>query len=312
MSSYIPNKESRNIYRSYRKISVLVVFLLLLSYGKGSVLVAQELAAIPSLKERVTDTIGLLNYQQKAKLTNILLSFERSKGSQLAVVIVDTVKPEDISAYSIRIAEAWKIGRKDVDDGAILLVAKSDRKIRIEVGYGLEASLTDIACHRIIEDIVLPAFRTGNFYQGIHNGLVEMMKTIDSKQENLPEPIRTTSLGGKKGSGNIFLFIVILAFVSLFFRSILGSGLAFVVNLAIGAVLGYFLLSWLSGLVFSLLFSAFSGASRGGLYMGGMGGAMGMGYMGGMGGGGFGGGGFGGGFSGGGGGFGGGGASGSW
>src|ERR1700744_5726758 len=110
--------------------------------------------AVPPLSGRVVDQTGTLSAGDIASLTQTLKDFETRKGSQIAVLIVPTTAPETIEQYSIRVAEAWKIGRKKVDDGAILLVAKDDRKLRIEVGYGLEGALTDLTTKRIIDEII--------------------------------------------------------------------------------------------------------------------------------------------------------------
>ncbi len=263
-----------------------------------SSLLAQELAPLPKITARVTDTTGLLSSREKIQLERLLQNFETSKGSQIVVVIIPTVKPEDIASYSFRLAESRKIGRKNIDDGAILLIAKNDKKLRIEVGYGLEGSLTDIICHRIIQDIISPAFRQGNFYGGIHSGLTTIMKVIDG--EDLPKPIRNNRRG-RIGGASFFLIAIILVFVSIVLRSLLGSGPAFAVNIILGSVLGYFFLSWFMGAALAFILSMFSGAGRAGYIGSGMG-MMGMGMGGYMGGG----------FGGGGGGFGGGGASGGW
>ena len=111
-----------------------------------------------------------------AALTQTLKDFETRKGSQIAVLIVPTTQPETIEQYSIRVAEAWKIGRKKVDDGALLVVAKNDRKLRIEVGYGLEGALTDVTSRRIIDEIITPKFRTGDFAGGISAGVDRIIR----------------------------------------------------------------------------------------------------------------------------------------
>ena len=279
----------------------VILFIFLFSLVPGS-LGGQELAPLPKLSKRVTDEAGLLSPAQKQELELLLRNFENKKGSQVVLVTLRSVAPESIETYSIRLAEAWKIGRKDVDDGAILLIAKKERKLRIEVGYGLEGVLTDIISRKIIEKIIKPFFKQGDFYSGIKNGLLAMLHVIDG--EDLPEPTFKKGRGGR--SGGIFLFAIAFLFISFLLRSVLGGGLGMIVSILLGVVLGYFFLSWLSGLLLSFFLSIISLNSRS--YMGGMGY-----YYGGFGGGfGGGGGGFGGGFGGGGGGFGGGGASGSW
>jgi uncharacterized protein len=146
---------------------------------------AQDVA-VPPLVARVTDTAGLLDSAQRGRLEDKLAAFEARKGSQIAVLIVPTTQPEAIEQYGIRVAEQWKLGRKGVDDGAILLVARDDRALRIEVGYGLEGALSDIVSKRIIEDVIVPRFKLGDFAGGIDAGVDAMIKVIDG--EPLPEP----------------------------------------------------------------------------------------------------------------------------
>src|SRR5580700_11247106 len=122
--------------------------------------------AVPPLSGRVVDQTGTLSSDTIASLTQTLKGLELRKGTQIAVLIVPTTQPETIEQFSIRVAEAWKIGRKKIDDGAILVVAKDDRKLRIEVGYGLEGSLTDVTAKRIIDEVITPKFRNGDFAGG--------------------------------------------------------------------------------------------------------------------------------------------------
>src|SRR5262249_54138638 len=137
---------------------------------------AQSPLPLPKLEARVTDQTGTLTAEQQAALEEKLSAFEARKGSQLGVLLVPTTEPEDIAAYSIRVVEAWKLGRRKVDDGALLIVAKSDRRMRIEVGYGLEGALTDAMSNRIISDTVAPLFRQGDYYGGINAGLDQMIR----------------------------------------------------------------------------------------------------------------------------------------
>src|ERR1700709_2535607 len=123
--------------------------------------------AVPPLSGRVVDQTGTLSGGDIASLSQTLKDLELRKGSQIAVLIVPTTEPETIEQYAIRVAEAWKIGRKKVDDGALLVVAKNDRKLRIEVGYGLEGALNDVTSRRIIDEIITPKFRNGDFAGGV-------------------------------------------------------------------------------------------------------------------------------------------------
>src|ERR1700689_2789940 len=144
--------------------------------------------AVPPLSGRVVDQTGTLSSDTIASLTQTLKDLQARKGSQIAVLIVPTTAPETIEQYSIRVAEAWKIGRKKIDDGALLVVAKNDRKLRIEVGYGLEGALTDVTANRIISEIITPKFKNGDFAGGISAGVDRIIGVIDG--EPLPPPPR--------------------------------------------------------------------------------------------------------------------------
>ena len=152
----------------------------------GAPAAAQQLAAVPPLQSPVTDLTGTLSPDQKAALEAKLRAFERSKGSQVAVLVVPTTQPEAIEQYAIRVAEAWRLGRENVDDGAILIVALNDRKLRIEVGYGLEGAMPDAIANRIIDEDIVPEFRRGDYYGGIATGVDRMLRVIEG--EPLPEP----------------------------------------------------------------------------------------------------------------------------
>lgn len=258
---------------------------------------------VPPLTAQVVDTTGTLSTEQQAALIQKLQAFETAKGSQIAVLLVQTTQPETIEQYALRVAENWKIGRKNVDDGAILVVALQDRALRIEVGYGLEGALTDITSKRIIEEIIVPQFRQGDFAGGVVAGVDQMIKVIEG--EPLPEPVAKRPADSSNTIEDIApLLFMGTIFIGGFLRKAIGKlpaalatgGLVFVVAwLFAGAVIFAVLAA-----VVAMLLTLF-GSSVGGIG-GGRGGF-------GRGGGGFGG---GGGFSGGGGGFGGGGASGRW
>jgi uncharacterized protein len=302
-----------------RRARVLAGLALLWLLGCGLSAAAQDLQPIPKLTARVTDLTGTLTAEQQNALEQKLAAFEAAKGSQLAVLIVPTTKPEEIEQYSIRVVEQWKLGRgsvngKRVDDGALLIVAKNDHRVRIEVGQGLEGVLTDAMSNRIISETLTPAFRQGNFYGGIDSGLDQMMKLIDG--EPLPPPEHAWQ-SGRHGGSALFpelLFAVLIGSVVLrgiFGRTLgsafTGAGAGFLVYLA-GYALAFAGIAAVGAFLLTLLTGA---AGRGSGWTSGTGG-LGGGW-GGLGGGGFGGGGFGGGgFSGGGGGFSGGGASGGW
>ena len=274
---------------------------------------AQQLVPVPPLSSPVTDLTGTLTPDQIAALDAKLRAFEQAKGSQIAVLIVATTEPEAVEQYALRVAEAWKLGRKGVDDGALLLVALQDRKVRIEVGYGLEGALPDAIANRIIDEDVVPQFRRGDFHGGIATAVDRMMRVVDG--EPLPPRVARGPAQDVPGLFGLLPFLFILAIVggSILRRMFGRVGGA----LATGGVVGglTWLLIGLLGLAFGAGVLAFIFALLGGFGGGGGGNGWysrrhggGWGHPGGFGGG-FGG---GGGWSGGGGGFGGGGASGSW
>ena len=147
---------------------------------------ALALVAVPPLSGRVVDQTGTLGSNDIASLTQTLRDLEARKGSQIAVLIVPTTDGEAIEQFSLRVAEAWKIGRKKIDDGALLVIAKNDRRLRIEVGYGLEGALTDATTKRIIDEDITPKFKTGDFAGGVSAGVKRMVGIVDG--EKLPEP----------------------------------------------------------------------------------------------------------------------------
>ena len=158
-----------------------------------------------------------------ASLTQTLRNFEARKGSQIAVLIVPTTDGEAIEQFSLRVAEAWKIGRKKIDDGALLVVAKNDRHLRIEVGYGLEGALTDATAKRIIDEDITPKFKAGDFAGGVSAGVDRMIRVIDGEQLPAPEPPhwQDTGLFEHRGLFNPFLIIPVLLFGGMM-RSMLG------------------------------------------------------------------------------------------
>ncbi len=178
-----------------------------------------DLAAVPPLAARVTDLTGTLTAQQRGALEQVLADYEQQRGSQIFVLMVSSTAPEPIEAYGIRVAEAWKAGRKGVDDGAIVLIAKDNpaslRKMRIEVGRGLEGSLTDAQSKRILQDVMAPHFRQGDFYGGLSAG-VSAIETIIA-QENLPPAERGRAQRTGSGIGAwlpvLFPLAIIVFFV---------------------------------------------------------------------------------------------------
>src|ERR1700728_4305157 len=227
---------------------------------------AQTLQPIPKLEARVTDVTGTLTAAQQAELEQKLADFEARKGAQIAVLLVPTTQPEEIEQYSIRVTDAWKLGRKKVDDGALLILAKDDHKLRIENGYGLEGVLTDAAFNRIIEDTMVPLLRQGQYYTAISAGVDQMMRPIDGEQ--LPPPDRTWQHRSAR-NWNFLPFVLFgLLFGSSILRSMFGrTGGALLSGAAVGSVV--FLLTQLLGIaigaaVVSGLLALLLGASGGG------------------------------------------------
>jgi uncharacterized protein len=190
--------------------------------------------AVPQLTGRVVDRTGTLSSSDVAALSQKLSDFETRKGSQIAVLIVPTTDPETIDQFSIRVAEAWKIGRKKVDDGAILVVAKNDHHLRIEVGYGLEGALTDVTSRRIIDEVITPKFRTGDFAGGIADGVDRMVRIIDG--EPLPVPSRSVNFGNLENIGPIIPVTLFASFIiGGILRTLLGQLLG---SVATGSLIG--------------------------------------------------------------------------
>ena len=279
---------------------------LLLAFGLCWSVFAAAQVPVPPLTGHVIDQTGTLNSEQKASLEQTLTAFEARKGSQLAVLMVASTAPETIEQYALRVAEQWKLGRKKIDDGAILVVAKNDRALRIEVGYGLEGALNDATSKRIISETMLPPFKQQDYYGGVTAGVGQIIRVVDG--EPLPVPGKTSG-GAIGGIGNIqqyapFLFILALT-VGGVLRATLGKIPGSLVTGGAVAVVAWFMVGAASMALFAGVLALFVTLLSGRMGGHGMGG-----YYGGMGGGGRGG--RGGGFSGGGGGFGGGGASGRW
>ncbi|MEQ1488033.1 MAG: YgcG family protein [Methylotenera sp.] len=262
--------------------------------------VRAELVAIPALQTRVTDLTQTLTADQQSQLEAKLKAFEHEKGSQIAVLIVPTTEPEDIAQYSIRVTDAWKLGREKQDDGVLVLVAKNDRKIRIEVGYGLEGAIPDLSAKRIVSEIITPSFKQGDFYGGINNATDKLIGLVSGEQ--LPAPDRAAPSGQSfEGMLPILLFGALI--LGGILRSVFGN---FFGGTLTGGAIGA--LAWIlgGGVLAAIIFGivAFFLTLIGPSGLGQMGGYSGGGFGGGSGGNDT--------FSGGGGGFGGGGASGDW
>lgn len=273
-----------------------------------------QAAELPALHGHVNDYAALLSPDAAGKLEAELTAFEQSDSTQVVVLIVPSLEGQDVESYSIAVVEKWQLGQKGKDNGALLLIAAKDRKMRIEVGRGLEGKLTDLVSGRIIRNEIRPAFQKGDFDAGVGAGVHAIMATVRGEYSAEPRDIRH----GKQGANPIFTLLIFVAVASVFLggMSRLLGALAGAVGLPIAAALSFGGLSlvllavlvaggFLMGLFLSFLFGSGGRGGFGGPFFGGFGG--------GYGGGGFGGGSSGGGgFSGGGGSFGGGGASGDW
>jgi uncharacterized protein len=199
---------------------------------------ALALVAVPPLTGRVVDQTGTLSAGDIASLTQTLKDLEARKGSQIAVLIVPTTDGEAIEQFSLRVAEAWKIGRKKIDDGALLVIAKNDRHLRIEVGYGLEGALTDATTKRIIDEDITPKFKAGDFAGGVSAGVNRMIRVTDGEKLPAPEPAHweTPELLSYLNPANpLVLFGLIILAAAL--RSMLGR---FIGAMAVGGIVGGF------------------------------------------------------------------------
>ncbi len=137
---------------------------------------------IPPLRTQITDTTSTLTNAQKSSLTDTLIAFEKRKRSQIAVLIVGSTGDWAIEEYAVKVFETWKLGRKGIDDGILIVVAIQDHKTRIEVGYGLEGTIPDAIAKRIIEEFMIPRFREGNYFQGISDGIDKLILKIDGEE----------------------------------------------------------------------------------------------------------------------------------
>lgn len=196
-----------------------------------------QIIDVPLLKSRVTDLTQTLSHDQLNLLEAKLAGFEHAKGSQIAVLMLPTTQPEDIAQFSIRVTDAWKLGRAKPDDGVLIVVAKNDRKMRIEVGYGLEGAIPDLTAKRIIDEIMAPSFKQEDYYTGINNALDQLIRLISGEQL----PAASASPADIEASLPLLLFATLIAAVVL--RAIFGS---FFGGILSGG--GITVLAWLLGL----------------------------------------------------------------
>jgi len=268
---------------------------------------------VPALTARVNDYAGILSPATRQQLESVLASLEQEESTQLAVLIINSLEGENLEEFSLKVAEKWKLGQKGQDNGALLLIAKDDRKLRIEVGYGLEGVLTDLTSGRIIRDIITPQFRNGHFDQGVIDGVSAMISAVHGEFSG---QAAVSVSSGKQTDDEMGGFLVFLLFALFNIGKMLGRHklLAATIGAAIFPIIGGFFLGFqwltllalipvgfLAGFLAALFFGnigSSSGRRSGGFRSYSSGGFGGLGGRGG--------------FSGGGGGFGGGGSSGGW
>jgi uncharacterized protein len=219
---------------------------------------ALAVVVVPPLVGRVVDQTGTLTSGDIASLNQTIRSFETRKGSQVAVLIVPTTDGEAIEQFSLRVAEAWKIGRKKIDDGAVLVIAKNDRHLRIEVGYGLEGALTDVTTKRIIDEEITPKFKSGDFAGGVSAGLNKMIRIIDGEKLPEPEPPHwqhQTGVFDVDAIFNPFLLIPVFLFGGLM-RTMLGRLVGAGVGGGVVMLIAWFLFGSLVAGIFAGLIAA--------------------------------------------------------
>lgn len=300
MNTFRISNEEDN-FQNLRRFLVPILLLFTSFFLSITSLHSQDYAPIPILNSPVVDKVGILNEAEKDTIISKILNLQKEKGSQIQVLIIPTTEPEAIEQYSIRLAEDWKIGRKNVDDGVILVIAIEDRKLRIEVGYGLEGAIPDVLAKRIIDQIITPSFKEGNFSGGIASGVDALIGLINGEELPAPDP---ELLGGEEGEWGLFSIVIggIAVLIGLIFR-VMGKiptsiGIMFVLFTIAGLVSGIaFFTALTESFFFTLIALAVFFGNLGGGRGGGSGGWSSSG---------------GGGWSGGGGSFGGGGSSGSW
>jgi uncharacterized protein len=290
---------------SPRVVGLLLLVMLLVPQGAKAL-------TVPSLKGRVNDYAQMLSPAAVQHLDRLLQDLETSDSTQIVVLTIPSLEGDSLEDFSIRVAEQWRIGQKNLDNGAILLIAKAERKLRIEVGYGLEGRLTDLMAGRIIANVIVPRFKDGQIDQGVLDGVQAMVGVVKGEFSASEAPSGNRGQGPRSGNG-LFGLILVLFILNVLgrLRRSLGAAAGAVIVPIIGTAIFGFSMMLLAvlipiGIVIGLL-AGFMGpplvfghsghrAGRGGFWMGG-GGGLGGGF---------------GGFSGGGGGFGGGGASGGW
>ena len=251
-----------------RRVSRLRVWLAALVLASALVPVVHAQSGIPAFDSPVVDTTGTLDAATRQQLEQQALALQQRKGSQLQVLMIPSTQPEDIEAYAVRAFELFKLGRKGVDDGVLLVVARDDRKVRIEVGYGLEGAIPDITAGRVIQEYLAPRFRQGDYAAGVVDATAQLVRLVDG--EPLPEPVASNATSSGTAI-DIVLALVAAFIVASFLGSMLGgSGLpAGVVVLVCGGS-GGGVAWWMTSSLFAAILGAVFGiligrvVSRGG------------------------------------------------
>ena len=243
--------ELKRSVRSLTRWLLVAASALLLIWGNAAPAAEGDPIAVPKLSKRVTDLTATLSAADESRIEARLKDFEAKKGAQIAVLIVGTTQPETIFDYSMRVADAWKLGRKDVDDGVLFLIAKSDRKLQILTGRGTQGVLTDAMSKRIISEIVAPKFRSSDFAGGIDDGVAKIIDVLQG--EALPPPPEKKQTAVKQGS-NIETFLVFGVVAALFvgplLRSLLGRFMGATTTGGVTAAAAWFLAG---GLLFPIV-----------------------------------------------------------
>lgn len=232
---------------------------------------AQGVLPVPELTARVIDQTNTLDPIERKGLEEKLANFEQSKGTQIVILMVPTTHPEDIASYANRVANAWKIGRKDVGDGIVIIVAKDDRQVRIEVAKTLEGAVPDLAAKLVIDDAITPKFRAGDFAGGLRDGVDQLIARINGEPLPAPKP-QSAQPHGSRGQGMDWFSVVIFLF---FAAPIAARVLGGIFGRKLGALvsaggIGFLTLLFTSSLVmaviaglFGLLIGFFSGGGGG-------------------------------------------------
>ena len=220
----------QSLHRSWiRSIGVLLCLAVLLPCAAAAL-------EVPILKGRVNDYGAMLHPEAKSRIETVLKDLEEKDSTQVVVLTVPSLAGDSLEDFSMRVAERWKIGRKGLDNGAILIIARDDRKVRIEVGYGLEGRLTDITAGRIIRDRIVPEFRAGRFDQGVLNGVIAMIEVVRGEFESSGQPPAAS------GTKDLMPFLFIFVFM------VFTLGRA---NRLLGAAGGGFLMPFLGHMAFA-------------------------------------------------------------